>query len=108
MAASATNGVARRTESRVREKDCETAPGTPDASPPLAEWKVRRAQSLSADQGASAALNTIPPSRERHPSRQFLLPCWERHVQSKLPCSRFPRGSDWRIHALPSRSLDLA
>src|SRR5207244_8870163 len=67
MAASATNGVARRTESRVREKDCKTAPGTPDASPPLAGWKVRRAQSLSADQGASAALTTIPPSRERHP-----------------------------------------
>src|SRR5437660_4517319 len=94
MAASATNGVARRTESRVREKDCETAPGTPDASPPLAGWKVRRAQSLSADQGASAALTTIPPSRERHPSPQ----------SSSLWRSRSKQATLCKLPALPRLS----
>src|SRR5436853_6338725 len=60
MAASAANGVARRTKTRVPETDSEPAPGnTPDASPPLAGWKVRRRQSVSTDSDASAPLEEV-------------------------------------------------
>src|SRR5207244_11435880 len=57
-AASAANGVARRTRTRALEADCGPEPGnTPKASPPLAGWKVRRAQSLVAHLAPSAALS---------------------------------------------------
>src|SRR2546428_6902235 len=63
MAASAANGVARRTKIRVLKTDSEPAPGnTPDASPPLAGWKVRRRQSVSTEGDASAPLKEVAKS----------------------------------------------
>ena len=62
-AASAANGVARRTRTDVHDAEprCRgrtSAPGNTPASPPLAGWKVRRAQSLVANQARSAVLTT--------------------------------------------------
>src|SRR4029077_20492191 len=73
MAAMATKGALRRTTTRVREAGCEPVPGnTPVASPPLAGWKVRRAQSLGALVRASAALND-----RRSTNRQPSVSCSE-------------------------------
>src|SRR5207237_4844452 len=58
-AASAANGVARRTRTPIRETDCGPVTGNTPASPPLAGWKVRRAQSLVAGWARSAPLNQI-------------------------------------------------
>src|SRR5438309_10946069 len=81
MAASAANGVARRTKTRVHETDSEPAPGnTPDASPPLAGWNVRRRQSVSTPGSASAPLKKL----QRHP-----LPPGERDGERGVrPCTK--------------------
>src|SRR5438445_6510509 len=83
IAAANAKGVTRRTTSRVHEAGTPLLGKTPEPSPPLAGWNVRRAHSLRTEGPRSAALEALlsetppclvgPPRRAAPTSRRRSL-----------------------------------